>query len=48
VQRHIYRYNLVILAVLRKFCRVIALVTVNNQHIVGTNSVRLYIPVKVL
>ena len=48
MQRHVYRYNLVILTVLRKFCRVVALITVNNQYTVGTNSARLYIPVKVL
>jgi hypothetical protein len=48
VRRHAYRYNLVILAVLREFCRVVALVTVNNQHTVGTNSARLCMPVKVL
>jgi hypothetical protein len=38
----------VILAVLREFRRVVALVTVNNQHTVGTNSTRLCMPVKVL
>jgi hypothetical protein len=48
VQRHAYRYNLVILVVLRKFCRVIALITVNNKHIVGIYSARLCMPVKVL
>jgi hypothetical protein len=26
VQRHVYRYNLIILAVLREFCRVVALI----------------------
>jgi hypothetical protein len=48
VRRHAYRYNLVILAVLLEFCRVVALVTVNNEHTVGTHSARLCMPVKVL
>jgi hypothetical protein len=48
VRRYIKGYNLLILAVLLEFCRVVALITVNNQYIVGTNSARLYMPVKVL
>ena len=48
MRRHAYRYNLVILAVLREFCRIVALVIIDYQHAVGTNSARLCMPVKVL
>jgi hypothetical protein len=48
VQRHTYSNNLVILAVLLEVERFVALVAVNNQQLVGTNSTLLCMRVKVL
>ena len=48
MQRHAYSYNLVIFAVLLEVCRVVALITVNNEQTVGTNTARLCVLAKVL
>jgi hypothetical protein len=48
VRRHTYSDNLVISAVLLEIQRIVALMAVNNQQTVATNSMRLYMRVKVL
>jgi hypothetical protein len=41
VQRHAYRDNLVVLAVLLELEGVIALIAINNKHVVGANYMSL-------
>jgi hypothetical protein len=41
VQRHAYRDNLVILAVLLELEGVVALMAIDNKHVVGANSTSL-------
>jgi hypothetical protein len=48
VRRHAERDNLVILAVLLKIERVVALVAVNNKQACCANSTLLCVPIKVL
>jgi hypothetical protein len=48
VRRQTESNNLVILAVLLEFTRVVALMTINNEQTVGANSTLLCMPVKVL
>jgi hypothetical protein len=39
VQRYAYRDNLIILAVLLELEGVVALITIDNKHAVGANSI---------
>jgi hypothetical protein len=41
VQRHVYRDNLVVLAVLLELEGVVALIAIDNKHAVGANSTSL-------
>jgi hypothetical protein len=41
VRRHAYRDNLVILVVLLELEGVVALIAINNKHVVGANSTSL-------
>jgi hypothetical protein len=48
VRRHAESDNLVILAVLLEFKRVIALIAINNKQLMCANNPSLYILIKVL
>jgi hypothetical protein len=41
VQRHAYRDNLIVLIVLLELEGVVALIAINNKHVVGANSTSL-------